>query len=145
MRTFGLDLGTKTVGVAISDALGITAQPLTTLRRKGLRADLAALRSLAEEHEVTRAVVGLPLHMDGTEGTGAAAARAFGQALSGALRIPVELWDERLSTVAAQRALLEADVSRARRREVVDRVAAAIILQGWLDARAPTLPAEEDP
>jgi putative Holliday junction resolvase len=135
MRTFGLDVGTRTVGVAVSDALGMTAQPLTTLRRTGLRADLAQLRRLAEAHEVSQAVVGLPLNMDGSEGPSAVAARAFGEALARALDIPVEYQDERLSTVAAQRALLEADVSRARRREVVDQVAAALILQTWLDTR----------
>jgi putative holliday junction resolvase len=135
MRTFGLDVGTRTVGVAVSDALGMTAQPLTTLRRTGLRADLAELRRLAEAHEVSHAVVGLPLNMDGSEGPSAAAARAFGEALARALDITVEYQDERLSTVAAQRALLEADVSRARRREVVDQVAAALILQTWLDTR----------
>ena len=135
MRIFGLDVGTRTVGVAVSDALGMTAQPLTTLRRTGLRANLAELRRLAETHEVRQAVVGLPLNMDGTEGPSAAAARAFGEALAQALDIPVEDQDERLSTVAAQRALLEADVSRARRREVVDQVAAALILQTWLDTR----------
>jgi putative Holliday junction resolvase len=135
MRIFGLDVGTRTVGVAVSDALGMTAQPLTTLRRTGLRANLAELRRLAETHEVRQAVVGLPLNMDGTEGPSAAAARAFGEALAQALDIPVEYQDERLSTVAAQRALLEADVSRARRREVVDQVAAALILQTWLDTR----------
>jgi putative Holliday junction resolvase len=135
MRTFGLDVGTRTVGVAVSDALGMTAQPLTTLRRTGLRADLAELRRLAETHEVSHAVVGLPLNMDGSEGPSAAAARAFGEALARALDITVEYQDERLSTVAAQRALLEADVPRARRREVVDQVAAALILQTWLDTR----------
>lgn len=144
MRIFGLDVGTRTVGVAISDALGMTAQPLTTLRRTGLRADLAELRRLAETHEVRQAVVGLPLNMDGTEGPSAVAARAFGEALARALDIPVEYQDERLSTVAAQRALLEADVSRARRREVVDQVAAALILQTWLDTRQGN-PTGDDP
>lgn len=144
MRIFGLDVGTRTVGVAISDALGMTAQPLTTLRRTGLRADLAELRRLAETHEVGQAVVGLPLNMDGTEGPSAVAARAFGEALARALDIPVEYQDERLSTVAAQRALLEADVSRARRREVVDQVAAALILQTWLDTRQGN-PTGDDP
>jgi len=135
MRTFGLDVGTKTVGVALSDALGITAQALTTLRRKGLRADLAALRQLALAHDVTRAVVGLPLNMDGSEGASAARSRAFGEALATALSVPVEYWDERLSTVAAHRALDESELSRARQRAVVDQVAAALILQGWLDAQ----------
>ena len=135
MRTFGLDVGTRTVGVAVSDPLGVTAQPLTTLRRSGQRADLAELRRLAEAHQVVHAVVGLPLNMDGSEGPSAVAARAFGEAVARALEIAVEYQDERLSTVAANRALLEADVSRARRREVVDQVAAALILQTWLDAR----------
>ena len=89
MRTFGLDVGTKTVGVALSDALGITAQALTTVRRKGLRADVAALRQLARAHDVTRAVVGLPLNMDGSEGPSAARSRAFGEALAMALAVPV--------------------------------------------------------
>ena len=134
MRAFGLDVGTMTVGVALSDALGITAQTLTTLRRGGLRADLQALRQLAEAHEVTRAVVGLPLNMDGSEGASAARSRAFGEALAKALHLPVEYWDERLSTVAANRALRESDLSHHRRRALVDQVAAALILQGWLDA-----------
>jgi putative Holliday junction resolvase len=137
MRAFGLDVGTKTVGVALSDPLGMIAHALTTLRRTGLRADLAALRQLAEEHGVTRAVIGLPLNMNGSEGPSAARSRAFGTALEKALDLPVDYWDERLSTVAAQRTLREADVSRERRREVVDQVAAALILQGWLDAQRP--------
>ncbi len=140
MRAFGLDVGTRTVGVALSDALGITAQALTTLRRAGLRADLAALRRLAEAHEVTRAVVGLPLNMDGSEGPSAARSRSFGSALARVLGVPVHYWDERLSTVAAHRALRESDLSAERRRAVVDQVAAALILQGWLDAQRPTEP-----
>ncbi len=144
MRAFGLDVGTRTVGVALSDPLGITAQTLTTLRRTGLRADLAALQRLAKAHEVTHAVVGLPLNMDGSEGASAARSRAFGAALAKALELPVEYWDERLSTVAANRALRETDASRQRRRELVDQVAAAFILQGWLDAHRPGLPGEDE-
>ena len=136
MRSFGLDVGSKTVGVAVSDGLGLTAQPVTTLRRTSLRADLTELRRLAEHHEVDHAVVGLPLNMDGTEGPSAAEARRFGEAVSRTLGIPVNYWDERLTTVAANRVLLEADVSRAKRRAVVDQVAAVLILQGWLDAHA---------
>ena len=142
-RSFGLDVGSKTVGVAVSDALGITAQPVTTVRRSSLRADLAQLRRLAEEHEVGPAVVGLPLTMDGSEGPSAAEARKVGEAVASALKIPVEYWDERLTTVAAGRMLIEADVSRARRRQVVDQVAAALILQGWLDARRPQATGED--
>ena len=134
MRTMGLDVGSKNIGVAISDELGITGQSVATLRRSSLRADLAALRALIGQHAVSRAVVGLPLNMDGSEGPMAQASREFGHALSKDAGIPVEYWDERLSTVAAERVLLEADVSRRKRREVVDRIAAAIILQGWLDA-----------
>jgi putative holliday junction resolvase len=141
MRAFGLDVGSKTVGVALSDMLGITAQALTTLRRTGLRTDLRVLRELAQTHEVTSAVIGLPLNMDGSEGPSAARARAFGEALEKALAVPVHYWDERLSTVAAHRALRESDLSGQRRRAIVDQVAAALILQGWLDAQRP--PADE--
>ncbi|MCP3164488.1 Holliday junction resolvase RuvX [Myxococcus qinghaiensis] len=137
MRTFGLDYGTKTIGVAVSDGLGLTAQGVTTIRRTSLKADLAALGALAREHEVDRMVIGLPLNMDGSEGPRAEASRKFADAVTQALGVQVELLDERLSTVAATRTLLEADVSRARRKEVIDQVAAQFILQGWLDARRP--------
>jgi putative Holliday junction resolvase len=137
MRTLGLDYGTKTIGVAASDALGLTAQTVTTIRRTSLKADLAALKELVQEYEVERFVVGLPLNMDGTEGPRAEATHKFVDALTQAIGLPVELWDERLSTVAAQRTLLEADLSRAKRREVIDQMAAQFMLQGWLDARHP--------
>ncbi|NVJ07909.1 Holliday junction resolvase RuvX [Myxococcus sp. AM001] len=137
MRTMGLDLGTKTIGVAVSDGLGLTAQGVTTVRRTSLKADLAALATVVSEHEVTHVVLGLPLNMDGSEGPRAEASRKFADTLTQSLGVTVELWDERLSTVAATRTLLEADVSRARRREVIDQVAAQFILQGWLDARRP--------
>ncbi|RKH09810.1 Holliday junction resolvase RuvX [Corallococcus sp. CA053C] len=138
MRTFGLDYGTKTIGVAVSDGLGLTAQTVTTVRRTSLKADLAELSRLVKEYEVTRIVLGLPLNMNGSEGPRAEASRRFADVLGQSLGLPVELWDERLSTVAAQRTLLEADVSRAKRREVIDQLAAQFILQGWLDAhRAP--------
>lgn len=142
-RSFGLDVGTKTIGVAISDALGFTAQPVTTIRRSNIRADLTELRRLAEHHGVEHAVVGLPLNMDGSEGPSAADARRLGDAVARTLGIPVEYWDERLTTVAANRVMIEADVSRARRRAVVDQIAACLILQGWLDARQPTAPGDE--
>ena len=143
MRTMGLDVGSRTVGIAISDALGITAQGLTTLRRTGLKADLAELQRLAIEHEVTRVVVGLPLNMDGSEGPAAETARAFGEAAARVTGLPVEYQDERLTTAAAERVLLEADVSRQKRRKVIDRLAAQLILQTWLDARRPAQ--EEEP
>ena len=136
MRTMGLDVGTKTVGIAVSDGLGITAQGITTIRRTGMKADLAELKRLCEEHEVTRLVVGLPLNMDGSEGPRAEASRKFGEAAAAQTGLEVIYWDERLTTVAAQRVLLEADVSRKKRREVVDQIAAQLILQGWLDGQS---------
>jgi putative holliday junction resolvase len=137
MRTFGLDYGTKTIGVAVSDGLGLTAQAVTTVRRTSLKADLAELSRLVKEHEVTRIVLGLPLNMNGTEGPRAEASRRFADVLGQSLGLPVVLWDERLSTVAAQRTLLEADVRREKRREVIDQLAAQFILQGWLDSQRP--------
>ena len=105
--------------------------------------EIARLEALAEHHSVEHVVVGLPLNMDGTEGPSAAEARRFGDAVTRQLGLPVEYWDERLTTVAANRVLLEADVSRARRKAVVDQVAAALILQGWLDAHHPTAHGDE--
>jgi putative Holliday junction resolvase len=136
MRAMGLDVGTKTVGIAVSDELGITAQPVTTIRRTNLRADLDALEELVREHGVDRLVVGLPLNLDGTEGPSASVARKLGDAAGERTHLPVLYWDERLTTRAAQRALVEADVSRAKRKKVIDQVAAALILQGWLDAQS---------
>lgn len=135
MRALGLDLGTKTIGLAVSDELGLTAQGLPTVERRGPRKDLEALRQVVEAYGVERFVLGLPLNMDGSEGPRAEATRRFGDALAAATGLPVLYWDERLTTVAAQRALLEADVSRRKRREVIDQVAASLILQGWLDAQ----------
>ena len=141
----GLDVGTKRIGVALSDELGMTAQGLTVVHRKNTRADLSELATLAKTHEVTQVVLGLPLNMDGSEGPGAASARAFGEMVAKTLGVPVELWDERLSTVAAERVLLEADLSRAKRKQVIDQVAAAYILQGWLDARSARNPEKAEP
>ncbi len=140
----GLDVGTKTVGVAVSDALGMTAQGVTTVRRTNMKADLAALAEIIREQEVTRIVVGLPLNMDASEGPRAQATRAFGDALVKATGLPIEYQDERLTTVAAERVLLEADLSRQKRRQVIDQVAAQLILQGWLDARRPAHDDYED-
>lgn len=131
----GLDVGTKTVGVAVADELGITAQPITVIRRSNLKADLAELIRLAQDREVDRFVLGLPLNMDGSEGPRAQATRKFGDALAKASNLTISYQDERLTTVAAERSLLEADVSRSKRREVIDQVAASLILQGWLDAQ----------
>ena len=137
MRALGLDLGTKTIGLAVADELGITAQGLTTLERRGPRKDLEALAERAGEYAVDRFIIGLPLNMDGSEGPRAEMTRKFGAGLEAATQLPVIYWDERLTTVAANRALLEGDVSRKKRREVIDQVAAVLILQGWLDAQRP--------
>ncbi len=132
-----LDVGSKTIGVAVSDPMGWTAQGITTLERKGLDADLAVLRSLLEEYEVERIIVGLPLSMDGSEGSQARFVREFAVSVEKRFpHIPLELWDERLSTVGAERSLLEADLSRAKRKKVIDKMAAVFILQGYLDVHA---------
>jgi putative Holliday junction resolvase len=143
-RFLGLDLGQKTIGLALSDELGWTAQPLTTLRRAGLVADLRALCQLIQEHGVTELVLGHPLCLNGTAGPAARAAEEFAAALREATGLPVHLWDERLSTVAAERVLLEAGLSRRRRHQVIDRAAAAFILQGFLDGRARPQREQED-
>jgi len=135
MRAMGLDVGSKTVGVAVTDELGLTAQPITVLRRKNLKADLAELVRLATDRDVDRFVIGLPLNMDGSEGPRAEATRKFGDALGNVSALPIVYQDERLTTVAAERALLEGDVSRSKRKQVIDQVAASLILQGWLDAQ----------
>ena len=134
MRLMGLDVGEKTVGLAISDLLGLTAQGLCTLHRQSWAADLEALAQHARENEVSKLVVGLPLNMDGSEGPRAAASRQFAERAGAALGLPFEFWDERLSTAEVQRVLIAADVSRAKRKKVVDMLAAQVILQGFLDA-----------
>jgi putative Holliday junction resolvase len=136
MRVAALDVGNVRVGVAVSDELRITAQGIGVVRRVGGRRDLEALAALLAPYELARLVVGLPLNMNGTEGPQAARVRAFAEQAAAHLGVPLEFWDERLTTVAAERTLLEADVSRKRRREVVDKVAAVLILQGYL-ARHP--------
>ncbi|WP_084863909.1 Holliday junction resolvase RuvX [Salibaculum halophilum] len=129
----GLDLGTKTIGIALSDRLHTVATPLETLKRRKFTADAEALLALVARREVGGLVLGLPRNMDGTEGPRAQSTRAFARNLSQLTDLPLTFWDERLSTVAAERALLEADASRKRRAEVIDHVAAGVILQGMLD------------
>ena len=130
----GLDLGTKTIGVAISDAGRRIATPLSLIKRKRFGVDVESIFEAAGSDEVAGIVLGLPRNMDGTEGPRAQATRAFARNLAGVRAIPILLWDERLSTVAVERMLIEADRSRARRAELVDKAAAAYILQGALDA-----------
>jgi putative Holliday junction resolvase len=145
-RWMGLDVGDKTIGVAVSDELGYTAQGVTTVQRQSWAADLAALQAIASENGVGGLVVGLPLNLDGSEGPRAAKSRAFAERASEALKLPAELWDERLTTAEVQRVLLAADVSRAKRKQVVDKLAAQVILQSYLEAhRATSTEADDDP
>jgi putative Holliday junction resolvase len=136
----GLDVGSKTIGVAVSDELGIAAHPVTTIARAGTAPDAAKVAALVAEREVSEVVIGWPLELDGREGPRARRVAVFEEALRAALPAEVGMhrWDERFSTVAVERVLIEGDVSRKRRKEVVDRQAAAYILQGWLDARRPS-------
>ena len=132
----GLDLGTKTIGVAVSDGLRMTATALETVRRTKLAADAARLEEIIAGRGIGAVVLGLPRNMDGSEGPRCQSTRAFARNLAARIDRPIAFWDERLSTVAAERALLAADSSRKRRREVIDKVAAAFILQGALDRLA---------
>ena len=129
----GLDLGTKTIGLALSDVRHTIASPLQTIRRTKFSKDAEALETAIAEHDACGLVLGLPINLDGNEGPRAQSTRAFQRNLAGRSNLPMLFWDERLSTVAVERALLEADRSRKRRAELVDKMAAAFILQGALD------------
>ncbi len=135
-RLLGLDLGTRTIGLALSDTTRVIASPLTTLKRGKFAADSARLIALVAEHQIGALVIGLPVNMDGSEGPKCQSTRQFATNLLNTLEIPIAFWDERLSTRAVTRTLIEADVSRRRRAEVVDKMAAAYILQGALDRLA---------
>lgn len=138
MRIMGLDLGSKTVGVAISDPMLITAQGIEIIRRKDenkLRQTLARIEALIVEYEVERIVLGLPKNMNGTLGERAQASLAFQEKLERRTGLPVVMWDERLTTVAADRAMMEAGIRREDRRDHVDKIAACFILQGYLDSQ----------
>ena len=141
-RVLAIDLGTKRIGIALSDPTATVASPLETFPATGPRRAVDRVSELCRRHDVETVVVGWPRNMDGSRGPAAREAEAFAERLRAALRVPVELWDERLSTAAAERALLEAGLRRDKRRESRDRVAAALILQGYLDAhhRGPTVP-----
>ncbi len=134
MRILSLDVGKKKVGIAISDALGITAQPLDTLIRKAKKADLARIEKVIHDMSVSKVIVGLPLNMNGTEGAMAKEIYSFVKELEKEIKIPVELWDERLTTMEAERLLLEADLSRKERKKLDDKIAAQLILQSYLDS-----------
>ena len=129
----GLDLGTKTIGVAVSDIILSVATPIKTIKRKKFSIDSDQLLGIISIKNCCGVVVGLPKNMDGSEGPRAQSTRAFARNFSAKTQLPITFWDERLSTVAAEKALLEADTTRKRRAEVIDHVAAAYILQGFLD------------
>lgn len=129
----GLDLGTKTIGVAVSDGMRSVATPLETIRRKKFGEDAKRLMTVLENRQITGVILGLPRNMDGSEGPRCQSTRAFARNFAALWNRPISYWDERLSTVAAEKALLEADTSRKRRAEVIDHVAASYILQGALD------------
>ena len=135
MRALGIDLGSRRIGVAVSDAGGTLASPLTVLPRSGdVSADRRAIARLVTEEEAERVVVGLPLSLSGASGPAAEAARAEAAALAAELPVPVETWDERLTTVEAHRSLEAGGKRSKQRRNVVDKVAAAVMLQSWLDS-----------
>ncbi|MBB4198353.1 Holliday junction resolvase RuvX [Rhodoblastus sphagnicola] len=139
-RLMGIDLGTKTIGLALSDVERRLASPLETIRRTKFTADATRMIELACKHEVVAFIIGLPLNMDGSEGPRAQSTRAFVRQTAPLARIPFVFWDERLSTAAVTRELIAQDASRAKRAEVVDRMAAAYILQGALDRLARLAP-----
>ncbi|HEU0017799.1 MAG TPA: Holliday junction resolvase RuvX [Methyloceanibacter sp.] len=132
-RLLGLDVGTKTIGMALSDVTRSVATPFDTIRRTKFTADAKTIREVVEKTQVGALVIGLPLNLDGSEGPRAQSTRAFARNLAAHVDVPMVFWDERLSTAAVERHLIEADASRKRRAEVVDRMAAAYILQGALD------------
>ncbi|MDA9671929.1 Holliday junction resolvase RuvX [Paracoccaceae bacterium] len=129
----GLDLGTKTIGVAVSDTILSVATPIKTIKRKKFSIDAELLLNVISNKSCCGVIIGLPKNMDGSEGPRAQSTRAFARNFSVKTNLPITFWDERLSTVAAEKALLEADTTRKRRAEVIDHVAAAYILQGFLD------------
>jgi putative Holliday junction resolvase len=134
-RILGLDVGARRIGVAVSDPLGITAQGLETLQRRNKRYDLAALEQVIAEYEVREVVVGLPLRMSGAEGTQSDKMQLFAEDLRKRFRLPVHLWDERLTSAEANRLLRETELSIEKSAKAVDRMAAVLILQGWMESR----------
>ncbi|NLJ33489.1 MAG: Holliday junction resolvase RuvX [Firmicutes bacterium] len=133
MRLLGLDLGEKTIGVSVSDPLGLTAQGVTVIRRRGIEGDLARIKELCDDLQVHSIVLGLPINMDGSRGKQVEKVENFATLVRDRLKLPVVLWDERLTTAAAEKTLLEADVTRKKRRQVIDKMAAILILQGYLN------------
>lgn len=136
MRIMGLDVGERTIGVAVSDEMGWTAQGVETIRRQSNEKDFARLEALIQQFQITEIVVGLPKNMNGTIGPSGEACMAFADRVAERTSLPVNLWDERLTTMAAQKMLIAADVSRQKRKQVIDKMAATLILQGYLDAKS---------
>ena len=134
-RLLGIDLGTKTIGLAISDGLQMTATPAETIKRKKFGVDAEQILKLIAENQIVGIVIGLPLNMDGSEGPRVQSTRAFVRNFSQKCDLPIAYWDERLSTTAVTRTMVEADISRAKQAKVVDKLAASFILQGALDRR----------
>ena len=133
MRIMALDVGSRTIGIACSDALLMTAQGIETIRRTSIENDFNRLRELISEYEVHELVVGMPKNMNGTKGERAEKTEEFVEKMKAVIDLPVTFWDERLSTVMAERQLIAADVSRKKRKGVIDKMAAVVILQGYLD------------
>lgn len=134
MRILGLDVGEKTIGVAVCDPLGFTAQGITTIKRVGKNKDLEEINKICKEYSVESIVVGLPKNMNGTIGPSGEKILKFCELIKEYTNLEIKMWDERLTTVAAHRAMLEADLSRAKRKKIVDKIAATYILQGYLDS-----------
>ncbi|WP_147564489.1 Holliday junction resolvase RuvX [Clostridium tyrobutyricum] len=134
MRILGLDIGDRTIGVAVCDPLGITAQGITTIRRKNEDVDIEKLKDICNKYDVESIVSGLPKNMNGTLGPQSKKVIEFCKIIEERIKLPIKMWDERLTTVAANRAMLEADLSRKKRKKIVDKMAATYILQGYLDS-----------
>ncbi len=132
MRVLGLDVGSKTIGVAVTDELGVAAHAVQVIERRGTKRDVETVRAIASKYQSERVVVGMPYEPDGSEGQRASRVRVFIDALAES-GLKVETWDESFSTVEAEQVLLRADLSRGKRKKVIDRLAAQVILQGWLD------------
>ncbi|OGW49719.1 MAG: Holliday junction DNA helicase RuvA [Nitrospirae bacterium RBG_19FT_COMBO_42_15] len=133
MRILGLDFGDKRIGVAVSDEMGWSAQAVKTINRRSAAEDVKQIKEIAEEYEADEIIVGLPVNMNGTLGPGAEKVNNFISLLKGHIAVPINTWDERLSTVAAERNLIDAGLSRKKRKDVIDMLAASVILQGYLD------------
>lgn len=133
MRILGLDVGQRTIGIAVSDPLGYTAQGVTTIRRTKKTEDIKELQKICDEYKVGTLVIGLPKNMNGTIGFAGEKITEFAEMIKEEISIDIQFWDERLTTVAAHRAMIEGDLSRAKRKKIVDKIAAQYILQGYLD------------